>query len=328
MLNKTDNNKSFSINFSVSPAKNVCEEAETYMQQRSNDSLTKEGTALLEQELTLPQSVGDEREFTQPQSEANKGELTLPHSEAYERIDPYTMEIIAKLFPAPANGLQFLARVLRYATIVQNVLPGLEDLGEYVAVVNTRTIRTLAGMINMGYDTTHKYISTFCALGLFHKYKQNYERQLIFPLKSYTPPRSLLALDKLIAHSRPKVQQFARKVKERFIQLKLSVQQHTGASVVSTEVMGPQELDTRLYTLHSTLYNPMLQVLCSEGIDLTQGQHIAIRIVKEVMNKFIFPLKVVSTQEENTQNRVYRQADTKYHQKSTVQVYPGGRLTW
>jgi hypothetical protein len=214
-------------------------------------------------------------------------------SEAYRYVDPYTLEVISNLFPAPTNGIDFLARILRHAQIVQDVLPGLEEVGDFVAVISTRTIRVLAQSIHMAYDTTHKYVATFCALGLLHKYKHDKQRQLVFPLKRYTPPSNLQALERLIAQSRPKLQQFARGVKKRFLRLKLGHSEMTE---------GPAPLPTHDNNFLKTLFAPMVNLLHTEGIDITLGQHIAHRLINEVIGK-ILPAPLESTA-QNSKDRL------------------------
>ncbi len=214
----------------------------------------------------------------------------------YTRVDPYTLEIIQQIFPAPNKGLEFTARILRLAQIVQNSLPGLEDWGDHVAVINVRTIRTLAQSIDWGYDTTHKYIITFCALGLLHKTKQGNERQLIFPLQRYMPPINLQALDKLITNSRPKVQQFARQVKTRLLQLNATV------LTPSASVNKFDESDIRF---RDTIYQSLFNVIESEGIDPVTGRQLSKRIITEVLSRFDISRATIQTHE-----RTYRQAAT------------------
>jgi hypothetical protein len=263
--------------------------------------------APVEMEHFMHYSAGGDQE-QQPVSTTPALEV-LHHGKAFEQVDPYTLEIINSLFPTHSSGLEFTARLLRYATIKQNVLPGLEDLGEYVAVISTRTIRTLASMIGWGYDTTHKYIVTFCAVGLLHRFKSDNERQLVFPLKRYTLPQTLNALEQLITKSRPKVQQFARKVRDRFVKLIRTAM----PKVAPQPTVELSECDPRLI---KTLFAPTLAVLQSEGLDATTGQNIAARLLKEVIGKFVLPLDVIK--EPSTANT----PNDGFHMPAPSQKYP------
>ena len=213
--------------------------------------------------------------------------LAQDHGNAYEQIDPYTLEIISKILPN--SGIKFLSCILQHATVIQNVLPNLEALGERVAVINTRTIRLLAKAIQWGYDTTHKYVSVFMSLGLLYRYKHKTGNMLVFPLKVFVLPDNLHALDTLITQSRPKVRQFARKVKERLFLYKL-----VHESVQRTEsLVGPSEGDI---SLHHLLLVSMAEIMKAEGVEEKQGTHIALRLMKEVIAKFVFSGQNISSQ--------------------------------
>ncbi|BCL78201.1 hypothetical protein ccbrp13_06660 [Ktedonobacteria bacterium brp13] len=219
-------------------------------------------------------------------------------SKAYECVDPYTLAVIEKIFPAPSHGLDFLARLLRNAQVVQTVLPGLEESGSLVAVISTRTIRLLANSIHMAYDTTHKYVATFCALGLLYRSKQNQQRSFVFPLQRYNPPSSLQALDRLISQSRPKVQQFARGVKKRFLEL--------NPGLIRSEVLERPTTDVaRDNRWLKTIFAPMLDIMLAEGIERTQGQRIVARVVNEVLGKVTLPLQRVGETASDTNSDSY-----------------------
>ena len=219
-------------------------------------------------------------------------------SKAYECVDPYTLAVIEKIFPAPSHGLDFLARLLRNAQVVQTVLPGLEESGSLVAVISTRTIRLLANSIHMAYDTTHKYVATFCALGLLYRSKQNQQRSFVFPLQRYNPPSSLQALDRLISQSRPKVQQFAKGVKKRFLEL--------NPGFIRSEVLERPTTDVaRDNRWLKTIFAPMLDIMLAEGIERTQGQRIVARVVNEVLGKITLPLPRVGETASGTKSESY-----------------------
>src|SRR6266496_790574 len=136
-----------------------------------------------------------------------------------ECVDPYTLQMIDQLFPGH-HGIQFLAGILRQASVKQLALPELAvPEGTDVAVITFQSIRTLARLIGFSYDTTEKYIVVLSQLRLLHK--KRYRRQIIlhFPLcRCQVPdPEALESLD-----YRPKVTSFAGQVKRRIVLLRTS----------------------------------------------------------------------------------------------------------
>src|SRR5579884_3934309 len=140
----------------------------------------------------------------------------------FKRVDSTRLRLIHQLFPASTTtdggGLVFLARLLDLATPSCRAARDGEPEGAVIAV---QSIRELARRIGWSYDTTHKYVVLFCALGLLFKRKRRGDGkvELAVAQGSYRPPRSLEALDRLIASSRPKVQSYARKVRRRYLHL-------------------------------------------------------------------------------------------------------------
>ncbi len=140
-----------------------------------------------------------------------------------ECVDPYTLQMIDQLFPGH-HGIQFLAGILRQASVKQLALPELAvPEGTDVAVITVQSIRTLARLIGFSYDTTEKYIVVLSQLRLLHK--KRYRRQIIlhFPLcRCQVPdPEALESLD-----YRPKVTSFAGQVKRRIVLLRTSGNSH------------------------------------------------------------------------------------------------------
>ena len=135
----------------------------------------------------------------------------------FERVDPYTIQVIHQLFPIANRGVAFLSLLLREAE-VSRCAEG-EECGQEVAMITVQSLRELARRIGWGYDTTHKYVILFCVLGLLTKRRANGNVELHFAFCRYTPPLTLDALDHLIAESRPKVQSYAKKVKRRYLLL-------------------------------------------------------------------------------------------------------------
>src|SRR5258707_1033890 len=99
-----------------------------------------------------------------------------------ERVDPYTLQIIDHLFPAH-HGLDILAKLLRQAQVKQLALPnlGLPEVTD-VAVIAVKSLRKLAELIKVSYDTTEKYILLFSSLRLLWKQRRQQEITLHFPL--------------------------------------------------------------------------------------------------------------------------------------------------
>ena len=93
---------------------------------------------------------------------------------------------------------------------------GLSEAAD-VAVITVQSLRVLARLIGLSYETTEKYVVLFCRLRLLHK--KRYRRQIVlyFPLsRCHLPePQALDALD-----YRSSVQSFASQVKRRFVLLR------------------------------------------------------------------------------------------------------------
>lgn len=206
-----------------------------------------------------------------------KTESTESQQLTNAQIHSQILHIVEHVFPG-TNGVKFLASILRYAEIKQNTLPGMEDLGKHVAIIQTRTLHTLAKKIGWGYDTTHKYIIVLCALNLLYRRRCAGQSQLIFAFECYKPPTHLEALDALITQSRPKVQQFAKGVKERF---------QSGNFLVQSE---KEELaDEPQYITTQQLQQRVLAVLHEEDIDPLRRRRIALRLVSEVFGQLVGP---------------------------------------
>jgi|SRR5579883_837835 len=140
--------------------------------------------------------------------------ISAPIGVSTERVDPHTLQAVDQLFPSPCSGLEFLALLLRLAICKQMALANMEMAD--VAEISVQSIRMLAKKIGWSYESTHKYVVLFCALGLLIKSRENGLVKLRFPLCRYRPPVSLQKLDELIAKARPKVVSCAKRVKRRF----------------------------------------------------------------------------------------------------------------
>ncbi len=142
-----------------------------------------------------------------------------------ERVDSYTLKVIDQLFPAPTSGVNFLALLLRLAHVKQLALEMEQDLPlASVAVIRVQSIKQLSQAIGWSYESTHKYVVLFCALGLLVKRRSEGMVELHFPLCRYQPPR-VDSLDMLIEKYRhpkrngktDKRLKHAERVKRRFL---------------------------------------------------------------------------------------------------------------
>lgn len=199
-------------------------------------------------------------------------------TEILKQVDLSTLQIIHKLFTGPGNGPAFLAHILRFAEVKQMAFPGIEGTAD-VAVITLQTIRELAKKIHWGYDTTHKYVVVFCALNLLVKRRSEGRIQLLFSLKQYTPPPTSKALDDLISKSRPKVRQFATRVKHRCILYNIIQREETKQEGHST--------------LEQQLLQQLQSILQAEHIDQARRQRLTMRISSEILSKLIVPSSAV-----------------------------------
>ncbi|GHO98078.1 hypothetical protein KSF_081260 [Reticulibacter mediterranei] len=188
--------------------------------------------------------------------------------EILRRTDPSRTQIVQQIFGSPGNGPEILFQMLRFAEVKQMALPGMEGQTD-VAVVSLQNLRELAKKIHYGYDTTHKYVIVFCALNLLVKVRQEGRIQLLFPLQHYAPPPTTQALDKLIKYSRPKVRQFATRVKQRCILYGIISENGSQHKEYST---GEQQLLRQLY-----------DIIQDEKIEPAKRQRLFKRISSEII---------------------------------------------
>ncbi|GHO81298.1 hypothetical protein KSD_90690 [Ktedonobacter sp. SOSP1-85] len=228
--------------------------------------------------------------------------ITSPHSHCEEapicnigvdiqQVNPTIFHIVEKVFAKPLKGLEFLALLLTQAVVKQEALPTSSTQTPIAfAVVSLQNIRELAQRIHWGYDTTHKYVVTFCALDLLIKRRSSDRIELLFPLQHYDPPSSLHELDRLLTKSRPKVQQFAKRVRERCLiydVVAISTTALTSGSSI-TPPSPEQELLTRLHN-----------ILRTENIDVERRQRLVMRISSEIIGKLLtYPSAQVSSSKQ------------------------------
>jgi hypothetical protein len=201
-------------------------------------------------------------------------------SEILQQTDPLTIQVIRQLFTSPGNGPEFLFQMLRFAEVKQMILPGVEGATD-VAVISLQNLRELAKKIHFGYDTTHKYVVVFCALNLVVKARQEGRIQLLFPLRQYAPPPTTQALDKLIKHSRPKVRQFAMRVKQRCILYGIIPESGSPHKECSTS---EQQLLQQLYT-----------IIQEEHVEPGRRQRLFQRISSEIISELLTPSTTSTT---------------------------------
>ncbi|GHO59469.1 hypothetical protein [Ktedonobacter robiniae] len=197
-----------------------------------------------------------------------------------QQVNPTIFHIVEKVFAKPLKGLEFLALLLTQAVVKQEALPTSSTQTPIAfAVVSLQNIRELAQRIHWGYDTTHKYVVTFCALDLLIKRRSSDQIELLFPLQHYDPPSSLHELDRLLTKSRPKVQQFAKRVRERCLiydVVAISTTALTPGSSITPPSSPEQELMTRLHS-----------ILRTENIDAERRQRLVMRISSEIIGKLL-----------------------------------------
>jgi hypothetical protein len=144
-----------------------------------------------------------------PPREATPGNA---HDPAELRVD----QVIERIFPAQTLGRLFFTRFLERAAQEHTVLP--DEPPDSIAIL-TRSIATLGKELNIGHDTTQKYVVIYRSLGLMKKRKVM--GQLAFVLRTgiYQPPEMLEAnLDALLAqYKRVKLRGIVELVKERCI---------------------------------------------------------------------------------------------------------------
>ncbi len=199
-------------------------------------------------------------------SSFKRSDNSEPSGVAQERMDPYTLEIVQRLFP---RGIQFLALLLRYALVKQFALPGWPEAVD-AAMIQVQSLRVLAKRIGWSYDTVEKYVIVFCALGLLYKERSRTAITLYFPLGRYTPPASLDLLDEIEQDYRPKAQQFAKRVRRRFVATFSALPVSPAPADASAGVPAPFDLPGTLLDIERTLRE--------EGVQLAPQQQQRIRI--------------------------------------------------
>jgi len=195
-------------------------------------------------------------------------EATRPVS---TRISGTAYKAVRLLFAEPFRGFDFVQDLLDGAQVIQRQIPGQEILDD-IAVVTVQNVRELAKKIKWGYDTTHRYLLVFCALGLIHKQRHEGKLQILFPLKIYFPsPNVVDTLDKIIETSRPKARQLARQVRERYVLAEYEIT----AEVTDDPSLRPPQ----------PLLNQIEDILSIEGIDYERRRRLTLKIAKDVIVK-------------------------------------------
>ncbi len=219
-----------------------------------------------------------------------------------ERVDPYTLQIIDQLFPGH-HGLQFLAGILRQASVKQLALPelALPEITD-VAVITVQSLRTLAQLIGFSYDTTEKYIVVLSHLRLLHK--KRYRRQIILhvPLcRCQVPePEALESLD-----YRPKVTSFAGQVKRRIVLLRTSVR--TSPPSLTVVPSDPQRFVPQLVE--------DIRKILQQEVDSEIGSRLLPRIEGAVRYRCTQSQSLLSEQKGDSETMISGQQSLLLHQK-------------
>lgn len=143
-------------------------------------------------------------------------EVPLPAELKQVGVHPSVLHAVQLLFPKD-RGLLLLALFCRYAVVQQLALP---DIGLVnVAVIAFASVEVFAREHEWSKDTVLRYITILCALGILARQKTRGASVLYLPLTAWSPSQArIAALDTLLIEqrARPKLQQLARSVKERF----------------------------------------------------------------------------------------------------------------
>lgn len=221
-------------------------------------------------------------------------------------VDDNILELLEKVLPG--NGIAFASQLFNQAVYGKDI-PA--ELSEYAnqdfVVIHFESIRTLAQRIKCGYDTTHKYIVTFQALNLLHKYRCQGKTYWIFPTYGYEPPPTLEMLDRLIAESRPKVRNFARNVRERYVIYCATISTQPEYTPASPEQQDIPTNENILANMGSTLY-AIQTTLCAQGLDGQKGLEIALKVTAEA----IAQVKHALHPAEPIQKRYYAPSEHSY----------------
>ena len=250
-------------------------------------------------------SGGQGQEASQLTAEALQAVRGL--GEVSDQIDQKILQLIDKIFAPPAKGIEFIVRFLAQAEVKQNVLLPNDEMGEQVAIVTLKNVRELAKRIHWGYDTTHKYVVVMSCLNLLFKRRTSENIQLIFPLQGYAPPSSFQALDHLIHDSRPKVQQFARRIRQR--------------CALYNIVQGEENISDKRY--ERQLIQALLEILQSEGVETELRRRIIMRFTSEILNRLLrspdapFPSQAVDSKKRKSPLIVDASPDSQPAQATT-----------
>ncbi|GHO46451.1 hypothetical protein [Ktedonospora formicarum] len=217
--------------------------------------------------------------FDPPDLDTQVGVGTIsPTGVDIQQVNPAIFHVVDKIFAKPLKGLEFLSLILTQAEVKQEALTDATTQTPIAyAVITLQNIRELAHRIHWGYDTTHKYVITFCALNLLFKRRFSNHIELLFPLQHYNLPSSLNELDRLLLKSRPKVQQFARRLRERCVLYNTFaplINEDPKSGIVS--LSPEQELVSQLHS-----------ILCAENIEVERRQRLVKRISSEIVSKLL-----------------------------------------
>ncbi|MGH2496493.1 MAG: hypothetical protein ACRDIV_17480 [Ktedonobacteraceae bacterium] len=167
--------------------------------------------------------------------------LSTHHTPALLEVD----QVIALLFPAPTLGQLFYIRFRERASREQTILP---DEPADVVVACTKSIATLAQDLEIGFDTTQKYVALYKALGLMKKRKLMGKIAFVIPVGIYHPPDLLEAnLQHLLKRikGRHKLRELVGDVLARCKVYGLINQDFQAAAALLQNLLQPQPGETR-----------------------------------------------------------------------------------
>jgi len=137
------------------------------------------------------------------QASTSKGTVALTSSTredlrsgggAYERVHPYTRDIIHTLFPSHTCGGTFYLGLLASAAVKPCASPCKpQEMNEVAAVVTVaQGCDELSRLVHLSYDTTQMYLMIYRTLGLLREEKRGKLTMIVIPFVACQSPDELL----------------------------------------------------------------------------------------------------------------------------------------
>jgi hypothetical protein len=200
---------------------------------------------------------------------------------AYERVHPFTRDIIHTLFPPPTRGEAFYLGLLANAAIKPCASPRKpEEVKEVAAVITvTQGCNELCRRVGMSYDTVHMYLVIYRTLGFLYEEKQGEQTLYHILLDAYQPPSDLPErLRQLQVHyleKRPRVRRLVKKIIERIAPL-------TPVDAEQPPLIGQSSSYPNPLPPSTELLSRIQRGLSSKGVEDPDGQ-IAMCVAEEVV---------------------------------------------